>query len=91
MARLMMPLLIITVMNNMIFIFSTKLQVLQNLSIVLGEGTVMQFLIENAIGESWIFYFIIIDIKWHLLVVVALQLLGIGCIFLELIIRGSSW
>ena len=46
----------------------------------------MQFLIENAIGEGWIFYFVIIDIKWHLLVVVALQLLGIGSIFLELII-----
>lgn len=51
----------------------------------------VQFLIEDAIGECRIFYFIVIDIEWHLLVIVALQLLSIGCILLELIIRGSSW
>ena len=50
----------------------------------------MQFLIKYAIGERGIFYFIIVNIEWHLLVVVALELLGIGCVFLQLIIRRSS-
>jgi hypothetical protein len=89
MTRLMMRLLIVTVMNYMVLILPTLLQILQYLSVVLGEGTVMQFLIENAVGEGRIFYFVIIDIKGHLLVIVALKLLSIGCIFLELIIRGS--
>jgi hypothetical protein len=87
----MMGLLIVTVMNYMILVLPALLQILQYLSVVLGEGTVMQFLIENAVGEGRIFYFVIIDIKGHLLVIVALKLLSIGCIFLELIIRGSSW
>ena len=91
MTRLMMPLLIITVVNYMILILPAKFQIVQNLSVVLGETSVMQFLIENAVSEGRIFYFVIIDIKGHLLVVVALQLLSIGCIFLELIIRWSSW
>ena len=90
MTRLMMRLLIVTVMNYMVLILPTLLQILQYLSVVLGEATVMQFLIENAVGEGRIFYFVIIDIKGHLLVIVALKLLSIGCIFLELIIRGSS-
>ena len=87
MTRLMMRLLIITVMNYMILILPAKFQIVQNLSVVLGETSVMQFLIENAVSEGRIFYFVIINIEGHLLVVVALQLLSIGCIFLELIIR----